>query len=138
MTLKEGSQRTTPLTSLMATLKPIRIPNRQKVPKNIPLKLRFWMLPDRRIRLLGKTLQSIRLPKDTAAKVATIRMVVNLYFPCLRANGSTHTLDENCSVKREKQLLAWQRMNKQLQKTKLNGRPNIKLEYLFARKNSIR
>ena len=137
MTLEEDTQSTKPLTAIKVELNPISMKTQIRGKKTIPLKVQFWMLPDRRIYLLGRTLQNIRLPIDVASKVATIRMVVHLYFPCLQAVGLTYMMNQNCFLMREKQFIAMQNLKKQLQNLKHKNRTNLKHSYLFARKNSI-
>ena len=137
MTLEEDTHSSKPLTSIKVALNPIGMFQYQGVDKTIPLKVQFWMLPDRRIYLLGRTLHNIRLPKDAASKIATIRMVAHLYFPCLQAMGSTYIMNQNCFIKRERQFDALHKLKEHQSKLKLNNKTNLKYSYLFARKNSI-
>ena len=137
MTLEEDTQSTKPLTAIKVVLQPISMVKYQGGDKNIPLEVQFWMLPDRRIYLLGRTLHNIRLPKDAASKIATIRMVAHLYFPCLQATGSTYIMNQNCFIKRERQFNALHKLKEHQRKSKLTNKTNLKYAYLFARKNSI-
>ena len=137
MTLEEDSQSTKPLTLIKVALNPIGIFQYQGVGKTIPLEVQFWMLPDRRIYLFGRTLHNIRLPKDEASKIATIRMVAHLYFPCLQAVGSTYLMNQNCFIKRERQFNALHKLKMNQRIPKLTTKRNLKHAYLFARKNSI-
>ena len=137
MTLEEDTQSRKPLTAIKVVLNPISMVRYQGVDKTVPLRVQFWMLPDRRIYLLGRTLHNIRLPKDAASKVATIRMIANLYFPCLQAMGSTYIMNQNCFTKRERQFDALHKLKEHQRKLKLANKENLKYSYLFARKNSI-
>ena len=72
---------------------------------NMLSKLGFRMLPDRRIRFGGKTLQGVTLPKSNASQISIIKRLLTRYGPCLEAQKNGYQLNEDCFAKRENEFL---------------------------------
>ena len=68
-------------------------------------KLGFKMMEDRRIRLGGKTLQGVKLPKSASSQISIIKRLLTRYSPCLEAQQQGYQMNEDCFAKRENQFL---------------------------------
>ena len=77
----------------------------EQTQKNILSNLGFHVLPDRRIRFGGKTLQGVTLPKSTSSQISIIKRLLNRYGPCLKAQKNGYQLNQDCFAKRENEFL---------------------------------
>ena len=77
----------------------------EQTQKNMLSKLGFRVLPDRRIRFGGKTLQGVTLPKSTSSQISIIKRLLNRYGPCLEAQKNGYQLNQDCFAKRENEFL---------------------------------
>ena len=77
----------------------------EQAQKNMLTKLGFRVLPDRRIRFGGKTLQGVTLPKSTSSQISIIKRLLNRYGPCLEVQKSGYQLNQDCFAKRENEFL---------------------------------
>ena len=67
--------------------------------------LGFQMLPDRRVRFGGKTLQGVTLPKGASKQFAVIKKILSRYGPCLEIQDGTYQLNDDCFAKKENEFL---------------------------------
>ena len=67
--------------------------------------LGFQMLPNRRIRFAGKTLQGVTLPTETSSQISMIKGLLTRYGPCLESQEGGHQLNEECFTKKENEFL---------------------------------
>ena len=68
--------------------------------------LGFRIMPNRRIRFGGKTLQGVTLPKSSSSQISIIKRLLTRYGPCLESNQERgYQLNEDCFTKRENEFL---------------------------------
>jgi hypothetical protein len=67
--------------------------------------LGFGMLPDRRIRFGGKTLQGVTLPKSIPKQFSIIKKLFTWYGPCLESKNKGYQLNDDCFSQRENEFL---------------------------------
>ena len=78
--------------------------NEQMEIRKLP-QLGLQMLPGRRVRFGGKTLQGITLPKGTSKLLAVIEMILSRYGPCLEIQNGTYQMNDDCFAKKENEFL---------------------------------
>jgi hypothetical protein len=95
-----------------ASLLPFEVPMAPEDDENGQMKMNklsqlgFRMLPDRRIRFGGKTLQGVTLPKSSSSQISIIKRLLTRYGPCLETNQERgYQLNEDCFAKRENEFL---------------------------------
>ena len=68
--------------------------------------LGFRLLPGRRVRFAGKTLQGVTLPKSSSSQISILKRLLTRYGPCLETNEERgYQLNEDCFAKRENEFL---------------------------------
>ena len=67
--------------------------------------LGFQILPDRRIKFGGKTLQGVTLPKSISKQFSIIKKLFTWYGPCLEVKRRGYQLNDDCFSKREYEFL---------------------------------
>ena len=61
----------------------------------------FEVLPGRRVRLAGKILQGVTLPKTKSSQISMMKNLLAMYGPCLKVQKGGNYLNVDCFNKKE-------------------------------------
>ena len=84
-------------------------------------RLRIHILPNRKLCFVGKIPRGVIMPRSYWLQYLIIKRVILWYFPCIRIEGSSYILNNNCyKIRETKFLRMFLKTQKQFLKSKLS------------------